>query len=147
MVVTQGTSGIGASAAGSGWGCPAGAGRRAPPPQPQLRASGWVGVYIGGGGGGRLPGAGPYQVGVGALQGHGTRITAQDAHHPTGQLLDALQNGGHLALSRRSAHSLRCDPSAEQVTRAWGGASSHLTAHGWGGAEMDFYMGAGLEVT
>lgn len=143
----QGRSEIGASVDGSGWGCPAGVGRRAPPPQPQLRASGWAGVYIGGRSGGRLPGADPYQVGVGALQGHGTRITAQDAHHPTGQLLDALQNRGHLALSRRSAQSLRCDPSAEQATRARGGASGHLTPYGWGGAEISFYRRAGPEVT
>lgn len=81
--------------------------------QPQVRAACGTYAYagIGGGSGERLPGAGPHQVGVGALQGHGTRVTAQDAHHPTGQLLDVLQNGSHLACLPRS------DPSAEQETR------------------------------
>lgn len=86
---------------GSGWGCRAGAGRQALArsqlcrnprpgrPAESMRMLEWCG--------GRLPGAGPHEVGVGALQGHGPRVTAQDAHHPTGQLLDALQRDTHLA--------------------------------------------------
>lgn len=44
---------------------------------------------------GRSPVAGAHQVGVGALQRHGSRVTAQNPHHPRGQLLYAGQEDTH----------------------------------------------------
>lgn len=67
---------------------------------------------------GRLPAAGPYQVGVGALQGHGSRVTAQNAYHPAGQPLDALQDSRHLGFRHPPT---RGDLSAELETRLGAG--------------------------
>lgn len=146
-VVIWGRPGIAASEGGPGWCCLAETGHRAPGcggaqplrlrravvPAPALCAP-QAGVFARGEWG-LLPGADPYQVGVGALKGHGSRVTAQDAHHPTGQLLDALQDSRHDCFYSPPA---RGDSSAALATRPVrgrrrGGAGSRLTSREPGG--------------
>ena len=91
---------------------------------------------------GRLPGADPYQVGVGALQGHGPRVTAQDAHHPAGQPLDALQDRRHAYTRRKPSAELAAGPrrgvetgrgqraARRSASGAGGGAGRHVTPPG-----------------
>lgn len=73
-----------------------------------------------------LPGAGPHQVGVGALQGHGTRLQPRTRITRTGQLPYALQ-GSHLLPPPLAAAEQARPPRRGTSNKAGGGAGGHLT--------------------